>query len=122
MDIDTENRKLETLAWGLLLIWLGVWWAVPGDSEIFPAGIGAIGVGAILLGLNLARWIKDIPINLCSTVLGITFFTLGGLELACGFLSFPSCEPSVLGILLISFGAVLLTRELRGIRKTGFEN
>ncbi len=122
MELSDENRKYETLAWGALFIWLGIWWIAPEASPLFPAGAGAVGVGIIMLGLNLARWMKDIPINLCSTVLGATFLILGGMKLTCGFLNCQSCSPSLLGVLLIVLGTALLTRELIAVGKRGFGN
>jgi hypothetical protein len=122
MDMAAENRKLETLAWGLLFIWLGVWWSITENSGILPAGTGAIGVGMILLGLNGARWLKGISINVCSTALGIMFLILGGMKLACRYLHCSACNLSILGVFLVVFGAVLLARELLGSQKTSFEN
>ncbi len=122
METTAENRILETLAWGALFIWLGIWWIAPEDSPMFPAGTGAVGVGIILLGLNVARWLKGVSINLCSTVLGATFLILGGMKLTCGFLNCQSCNPSLPGVLLIVLGTVLLTRELLALGKRGFGN
>ena len=116
--MDTENQKLVTLTWGLLLIWLGVWWSIPEGYEIFPEGVGAIGIGVILLGLNAARWLKGISIGLCSTSLGVLFLIWGGMKLICPLLNCAPCEPSALGIFLVIFGAVLLTRELLRIGRT----
>ncbi len=48
------NPDLDTIAWGALFILWGI-------TELFPAlpdGTGALGIGAILLGLNLARSIE----------------------------------------------------------------
>ena len=53
------NRRYETIAWGTLLIWVGARDLMPG----LPTGTGMLGIGLILLGLNLARRLYDIPIN-----------------------------------------------------------
>ena len=48
------NPDLGAIAWGALFILWGL-------TELFPSlpeGTGALGIGAILLGLNLARYIK----------------------------------------------------------------
>ncbi len=120
--VEKENQKFETLAWGLLFIWLGIWWGPLASSEILPGGAGAIGVGVILLGLNAARWLKGISINICSTTFGILFLILGTMKLACQALKLSPCEPSVLGIFFIIFGAVVLARELLRASKTSFGN
>ena len=98
-----SNRSLDTLAWGAFFIWWGV-------TELFgslPEGVGAIGVGLILLGLNLIRSMKGIPTNSFTTILGILALVLGGLELAGAVLSLPF-ELPIFAILLITFGLLLL--------------
>ena len=103
----TLNRNLETMAWGALFIWWGI-------TELFPFlphGTGAIGIGLIFLGLNLARSLNGLPTSGFSTTLGILALVLGGLELAISVLHLPF-ELPVFAILLIVLGAILLAREL----------
>ena len=114
-----EIRDLETLAWGMLLLWCGMWWGILEPGEVMPAGMGALGVGLILLGVNTVRLLKDIPIYLFSTVTGILFLMVGGLRLARLFLHLPPFELPLCGIFLIILGATLLARELMQTRKTG---
>jgi hypothetical protein len=101
------NRNLETLAWGALFIWWGV-------TELFPSlphGIGAIGIGLILLGLNVARSLNGVPTSGFTTILGILALVLGGLELANSVLRLPFEFP-IFAILLIVLGVIMLAREL----------
>jgi hypothetical protein len=70
----TSDRNLETVAWGALFIWWGITELVPG----LPHGTGAIGIGLIFLGLNLARSLNGIPTSGFSTTLGILALVLGG--------------------------------------------
>ena len=70
----TSDRNLETVAWGALFIWWGITELVPG----LPHGTGAIGIGVILLGLNLARSLNGIPTSGFTTTLGILALVLGG--------------------------------------------
>ncbi len=101
------NRSLDTIAWAAFFLWWGM-------TELFsslPTGIGAIGIGIILLGLNLARWSKGIPTSGFTTVLGILALVLGILELAASILSLPFDLP-VFAILLITLGLLLLGGEL----------
>jgi hypothetical protein len=101
------NRNLETLAWGALFIWWGI-------TELFPFlphGTGAIGIGLILLGLNVARSLNGMPTKGFTTTLGILALLLGGLELANSILHLPF-EIPVFAILLIALGVITLAREL----------
>jgi hypothetical protein len=103
----TLNRDLATIAWGAFFIWWGV-------TELFPFlphGIGALGIGLILLGLNAARSLNGIPASGFTTTLGILALVLGGLELARSVLRLPF-EIPVFAILLIVLGMIVLGREL----------
>ena len=103
----TLKRNLETVAWGAFFIWWGI-------TELFnflPHGTGAIGIGLIFLGLNVARSLNGIPTSGLTTTLGILALVLGGLELASSVLRLPF-ELPVFAILLIVLGVILLAREL----------
>jgi hypothetical protein len=104
---QTLNRNFETMAWGALFIWWGLTELIPS----LPAGIGAIGIGLILLGLNAARSLNGLPTSGFSITLGILALVWGGLELAGTVLSLPF-ELPVFAILLIVLGGIVLGREL----------
>ncbi len=108
MDNTTKlHRDLEALAWGALFIWWGI-------TELFPflpRGTGAIGIGLILLGLNVARSLAGEPTRSFTTTLGILALVLGGLELANSVLHLPFEFP-IFAILLLVLGVIILTREL----------
>ena len=106
-NIRKFNRNLETMAWGALFIW----WGITELFQFLPHGTGAIGVGLIFLGLNVARSLNGIPASGFSTTLGILALALGGLELASSVLHLPF-ELPVFAILLIVLGVIVLAREL----------
>jgi hypothetical protein len=102
-----SNHRFEVLAWGAFFIWWGI-------TELFPAlpeGLGAIGIGLILLGLNMARSLNGIPASGFTTTLGILALVLGSLELSGPILRLPF-EVPVFAILLIVLGLIFLGREL----------
>jgi len=72
------NKRLETMAWGLFLIMLGGFAFVPDDA--IPGGVWSIGVGVIMLGLNLARYLNKIKMSGFTTFLGIISVVGGLLE------------------------------------------
>jgi hypothetical protein len=105
------NRNFDALGWGAVFIWWGV-------IELFPtlpAGTAALGLGVILLGLNVARTLNGIPASGFTTTLGILALVLGGLQLGASTLSLPF-ELPVFAILLIVFGLIVLARELAANR------
>jgi len=95
------NKRLETIAWGLFLIMLGGFMFVP--EEIISGGTWPIGVGLIMLGLNLARYFNGIKMSGFTTALGIISVVSGLLELA-GWANLEG------GILLVILGAYLLLK------------
>ena len=100
--------NLEAIAWGAFFILWGI-------TELFnslPEGIGAIGIGLILLGLNAARSWTGRPTSGFTTTFGILALLLGGLELARPLLHL-SFELPIFAILLFALGAILLIRELK---------
>lgn len=105
------NRNFEAIAWGVLF----VWWGVTELIKILPAGTGAIGIGLILLGLNVARSLNDIPASGFSITLGILALVWGGLELAAVVFYLPF-ELPVFAILLIVLGVLLLGNVIWGTK------
>jgi len=106
-NVRTLNRNLEVMAWGALFIWWGI-------TELFPFlphGAGAIGVGLILLGLNVARLLSGVRTSGLTITLGVLALVWGGLELAGSLLALPFQIP-VFAVLLIVLGAIMLVREL----------
>ncbi|MBN2115835.1 MAG: hypothetical protein JW730_04655 [Anaerolineales bacterium] len=63
------NKRLETSFWGLFLIMLGGWALVP--EETIPEGAWSIGVGLLMLGLNMTRYFCGIRMSGFTTILGI---------------------------------------------------
>ena len=110
--LPSLNHRLEAIAWGAFFVWWGV-------TELFPAlpeGLGAVGIGVILLGLNAARSLNGIPISSFTTALGALAFVLGGVELVGPVLSLPY-ELPVFAVFLIVLGVIFLARELIGSRQ-----
>jgi hypothetical protein len=105
----TSNLDLGTIAWGAFFILWGI-------TELFPAlpeGTGAIGIGVILVGLNLVRLWKGQPASGFTTTFGVLALLLGALQLARPLLHL-SFELPIFAILLIALGAILVGGALRG--------
>ena len=99
-DTAAKNRSFDALAWGALLIWWGLTLWIQ-----FPAGIGVIGVGLILLAVNAARYFQGMPISRFTTTIGVLALVWGGLELVGTALPF---ELPLFPILLIVLGVMVL--------------
>ena len=103
------NKRLEAIGWGLFLILLGGIWLAPKGT--IPEGTWLIGVGLILVGLNIARALNNIRANGFTTTLGILALVLGGAQLAGSILGMAFDLP-VIAITLIVFGAIMLARAV----------
>lgn len=107
-DTRKFTYDFETIAWGALFI---LW----GMMEIFkflPDGTGALGVGLILIGVNIARVMTKQPISGFSTTLGILALLGGGLKIASPYLHF-SFDLPIFAILLLALGIILLGGALK---------
>jgi len=88
------NKRLETIGWGCFLIMLGGFTFVP--QEIVANGVWSIGVGVIMLGLNVARYFYKIKMSGFTTVLGVIALLSGIMQL----LGLHTLEGAVLVIVL----------------------
>jgi hypothetical protein len=117
-NIKILNRRYETLAWGLLAIL----WGVTILFNFIPFGVGVLGTGMILLGVNVVRSIYALPTRSDNTVFGILMLAWGGLELARPVLRilFKSADLDwvIFAFLLIGLGLILFIRGFLLSRKT----
>jgi hypothetical protein len=95
------NRRLETMGWGCFLVMLGGFALVPRD--IVAKGTWSIGVGVIMLGLNVTRYFYGIKMSGFTTFLGVVSLISGLLQL----LGMHNLEGP---ILLIILGAYLVVK------------
>ncbi len=106
-DARSLNKRYETVAWGTFFILLGVTSLFQG----LPAGAGEVGIGIILLGLNLARVLSKIPTSGLTILLGALAFVLGGADLLRDVLRLQIALP-IFPLLLIAIGLVWLVRGI----------
>ncbi len=104
---QTLNRNLDTIAWGAFFLW----WGITVLFKSLPVGIGAVGIGLILLGLNAVRALNGIPTSGFTLALGLITLALGGLDLAKVALHLPWDLP-VFAITLTLLGVLLLGRAV----------
>lgn len=95
------NKRLESIGWGLFLVMLGGLAIVP--DEYVPTGLWSVGVGAIMLGLNGARYYYGIRMSGFTTVLGLLAIS-GGIAQLLGVSLLDGA------LLLIIIGAYLILK------------
>lgn len=103
--IDEEkaalNKRLEAIGWGLFLVMVGGFIIVPHD--VVSEGLWSIGVGVIMLGLNVTRYFYGIRMSGFTTLLGIIAF-FGGITQLLWYQDIGGA------LLLIILGAYLLLK------------
>ena len=95
------NARLESIAWALFLIMLGVLWLFPEGR--FPEDTWLLGVGAILLLLNMVRYLYRIKMSTFTIILGI-------IALAAGLDDYIGFELPIIPILVITVGVIIIIR------------
>lgn len=105
MHTKKVDCHLQTAAWGIIIILYGGLCLVPGNQ----ISLFVLGIGIVLLGLNLLRYINNIHINGLSTAFGMVSLILGGVAFIRPMLGWKNpLELSFFPILLIVFGLYLL--------------
>jgi hypothetical protein len=109
--IEHSNARMLTAAWGLGLIFIGSLSLIPGDQT----NIAMLGLGLLLLGLNLIRFIRQISVSYFSITLGVLFLLLWLWEMISPALGL-SFQIDLFPLLLISLGVYLLIPERKGMK------
>jgi len=104
-ETSDHARQLDSVAWAVFFIWVGI--AMLADV---PWGWFLLGVGALILTAEFARWQMDLKLSgfwiACGTV-----FLAGGLWILLD-LPWPLAP-----ILIILLGVVLLGKTVVGVRR-----
>ncbi len=75
-DVKTLNHNLATIGNGALLIW----WGMVIMIDPLAIGMGAMGTGLIMLGVNAARRLNGIPSKASTTFIGSIVLVWGALD------------------------------------------
>ena len=102
MSADELNQRLESIAWGAILMTIG---AIGLVSQHVPHGTWLIATGLILLGLNVVRYLNRIAMRGLGLVLGILAL-LAGLGQAFGV------DLPLFAISLIVIGGCILLKPV----------
>jgi hypothetical protein len=97
---SSVNRRLDEIAWALLLILTGAVWLLP---ERRLPGLWLIGVGIIIFGLGAVRHYRGMKVS------GFTLI-VGSLALISGLTTALAVELPLFALVLIILGAGLLFR------------
>lgn len=105
-DLQKEtglDRRFSDIGWGLLFMLTALVWIVP--SQQVPEGTWLFGVAAILIGINVVRYLKHLAMSGFSLVLGF-------LALLAAFGQLWRVDLPLLAICLFVIGASLVVKPL----------
>ena len=105
-----ESQTLESLGWGLFIVLIGVGWYIGSAYKIDTGSFIALGVGLILLGINLIRVKSNIKINRFAIFIGVLALAIG----AAGILGYSL---DLLSTILIIVGLFVIEEALAKIIK-----
>ncbi len=95
-------RKVDAAGWGLFFIWVGITFLAS-----LGWGVGLLGVGVIILGVQLARRYADLAVERFSALVGVIFL-FGGVWELLG----KAAPAALVPVLFIIAGALLLISAL----------
>ena len=102
-DTTHLDRQLNDIGWGLLFVLTGLVWIVP--SPQVPEGTWLFGVAAILIGVNVVRYLKHLAISRFSLM-------LGSFALLAAFGQLWRVDLPLLAICLVVIGVSLVMKPL----------
>ena len=76
------NKVLDAIAWGVFIVLLGVGWIASAYYKMDAGIYIALGVGLILIALNLSRRTMGITISKFSLFIGLLALALAGSGIA----------------------------------------
>ena len=95
------DRQLNDIGWGLLFMLTGLVWMLP--AQQVPEGAWLFGVAAILIGINVVRYLNHVAVSSFS-------LSLGGVALLAAVGQLWRVDLPLFAICLFIIGASLVVR------------
>jgi hypothetical protein len=106
-----DNKVLDGLAWGSFFIVLGLVWFISANYSIDAGQYVAVGVGIILIGINLIRLGVGIKVSKFSLFIGLIAFALGGAGIIGISLPLVPMVIILIGLFIVAEGLQKATRN-----------
>ena len=70
-----KNRRIEHATWAIFLMFFGLMFIL--DEKYIPDGAWMLGIGILLILLNVLRYVQTLPISHFTAALGVLLMILG---------------------------------------------
>jgi len=108
-----DNKVLEAIAWGSFFILLGLVWFASTLYSIDTGAWVAVGVGLILMAINVTRLNVGIRISKFSLFIGVLAFALGAAGLIGYSLELVPTIIILIGLFIVAEGLQKVTQNNR---------
>jgi hypothetical protein len=98
----SRNKVFNAVAWGAFILLVGVGWLASSIYQVSTTIYIAIGAGAILIALNLARWRMHISISKFSLFIGLILLALSGPGIAGFEMPFIPTLIALIGLFIVA--------------------
>ena len=105
-----KNVALTSLAWGIFFVWIGLSWTLSEHYGVPMEPYIALGVGLILIGLNIARTTLGMRLSKFSLFIGMIALIFGGTALTGYTLPLWQTILILIGLFIIAEAISSLTR------------
>lgn len=103
MDEKSTNKKvLDAIAWGIFVVLLGAGWVASSYYQMDTGIYVALGVGFILIALNVARRTMGITVSKFSLFIGLLALALSGAGLLGFALPFVPTVVVLVGLFIVA--------------------
>jgi hypothetical protein len=96
------NKVLDAISWGVFIVLLGVGWIVSSYYQMETGVYVALGVGLILIALNLSRREMGISISKFSLFIGLLALALAGSGIAGFEMPFTPTVIVLIGLFIVA--------------------
>jgi hypothetical protein len=96
------NKVLDAIAWGVFIVLLGAGWIASAYYQMDTGIYVALGVGLVLIALNLSRRAMGITISKFSLFIGLLALTLSGAGLLGFAMPFVPTVIVLVGLLIVA--------------------
>jgi len=103
LDAAHKDRVIDMVAWGLIFLWMGIYWFANIDFTWCM-----VGIGAILLGESAVRMVANLKPSFMAVLFGVLFLGGGAWHMA-------QAPWALVPVLFVLFGIAMVARAIASV-------